>query len=568
VYGGMVVRVLIAIMVALTASPAAATAGTVSVVGGEPRFVAASGETNHVSTGKSGGVFTISDTVPLTAGAGCTPVSATKAQCPAAATRIAIQLGDRSDSMAITGGTAATGSGGTGNDLMRGRGQPDELIGGAGQDSLDGQVGADAMSGSEGDDIVLGGPDGDTINGGTGADDLRGGDGTDTVTYAGYGSTQGVTVTLDDVANDGNPTADGGRADNVRSDVENVIGGSGDDVLNGSPLANSLTGRAGTDTLNGRDGGDLLDGGSGPDLLAGGTGIDTSSFASRTTGVIVTLDDAANDGNADDASADNVRTENVTTGSGDDTITGNGDFNELDSGDGADHVEGGASPDTIDGGPGNDTLSSGDGNDTIDGGDGNDFLAGGRNHNVLNGGDGDDTLDGTAGAYMGTNEDMDGGPGDDMLKPGDGIDDVDGGDGFDTADYEDHNYTEGAEPGPNGVVITLDNVANDGNRFDCTYLGSSECGGSTEDNVRTTIERVIGTTEADGDTLIGDDNDNTLVGSYGPDILRGMGGDDDLQANDGQADQEIDCGAGTADAAEVDSIDPASDACENVTVGP
>jgi Ca2+-binding RTX toxin-like protein len=516
-------------LVVLLATAAPALAGTVSMVpGGEPTFVAASGETNHVKAGKSGSVFTVSDAVPLTAGAGCTQVSATTAHCASASTRITIQLGNRNDSMQITGGTAVTAAGGTGNDSLQGRGRND------------------------------------TLNGGTGGDDMQGGAGTDTVTYAGYGSTQGVTVTLDDFANDGNPPADAGRTDNVRSDVENLIGGAGPDTLNGSAGANSLNGRGGTDTLNGRDGDDLLNGGTGSDLLAGGTGIDTTTYAARTAGLTVTLDEVANDGNADDGSADNVRTENVIAGSGDDTVTGDGKFNEIDTGDGADTVDGKASPDTIDGGPGNDSLNGEDGNDTVDGGPGDDFLASGRNYDVLNGGEGDDTLSDSG--YMGTGQDMDGGPGNDMLIPGDGIDNVDGGDGFDTADYEIHNYTEGAEPGPNGVVITLDNVANDGNRFDCSYLGSSECGGSTEDNVRTTIEKVIGTTEADGDTITGDDLANTLVGSSGPDTLRGMGGDDDLDANDGEADTEIDCGDGSADVAHVDAFDPAPIGCE--TVGP
>lgn len=514
------------VVLALGGLPERAFAGTVSVVAGAPTFEAGAGEANAVKAGKSTGVFTISDSVPLTVGAGCTRTSATSAHCTSGSGRITIRLGDRSDSMSITGGTAVSATGGAGNDLMRGRGQDDRLTGGKG------------------------------------ADDMGGGAGIDTVSYTGYGPNQDVTVTLDDAANDGNPAVDGGRQDNVRSDIEDVVGGAGDDVLNGSPRPNRLAGAAGADTLNGRDGADLLGGGSGPDVMAGGTGTDTSSYAERTDAVSVTLDDAANDGNSADGSADNVRTENAITGSGNDTIAGNGDSNALHSGAGEDGVGGGASPDTIDGGPGNDSLNGEDGNDTVDGGPGNDFVGSGRNFDTLNGGEGDDTLSDSG--YMGTGQDMDGGPGDDMLIPGDGIDIVDGGDGFDTADYQSHNYTEGAEPGPDGVHITLDNVANDGNRFDCSYLGSSECDGSAEDNVRTTIERVVGTTEDDGDTLIGDDSANALVGSYGPDILRGMGGDDDLDANEGEADLEIDCGDGSADVAHVDGLDPAPVNCETV----
>jgi Ca2+-binding RTX toxin-like protein len=522
----------------LVGSAAPASAGTVSIVGGEPRFVAAGGEKNQVKAGKSGGVFTVSDVVPLTAGTGCTPLSAKSAQCPSPSTRITIQLGNRSDLMLMTGGTAVTGMGGTGDDALGGRGQAD------------------------------------TLSGGRGADDLQGGNGNDTATYAGYGASEGVTVTLDDVANDGNPTADGGRKDNVHSDVENLVGGSGDDVLNGSPAGNSLAGRAGADTLNGRDADDLLTGGPGPDLLAGGPGIDTSSYADRTTGVTVTLDHIANDGNSDDGSADSAQTENVVTGSGDDTVTGDGGINVIDTGSGADSAGGGAGPDTINGGPGDDTLGQGvvtadeDGNDTINGGPGDDIVRGGDNHNVVNGGDGNDTLDGAFGGIMGASDDMHGGTGDDTLIPGDNPDDVQGDGGFDTVDYRNHNYTEAVAAGPTGVVVTLDGVRNDGNNYDCSYLGSGECNGSALDNVGTTIEQVIGTNSADGDTLVGDDLGNTLVGAAGPDILRGHGGDDDLQANDGEADQEINCGDGSSDAADVDFVDPATDGCENVTVGP
>src|SRR5205823_675641 len=50
----------------------------------------------------------------------------------------------------------------------------------------------------------------------------------------------------------------------------NIIGGSGDDLLIGSTLANTITGNNGRDILMGGGGADNLDGGGGEDILIGG----------------------------------------------------------------------------------------------------------------------------------------------------------------------------------------------------------------------------------------------------------------------------------------------------------
>jgi hypothetical protein len=56
--------------------------------------------------------------------------------------------------------------------------------------------------------------------------------------------------------------------------IENAEGGSGDDVLIGNALDNTLTGNAGNDLLSGSDGDDSLFGGAGEDRLSGGQGDD------------------------------------------------------------------------------------------------------------------------------------------------------------------------------------------------------------------------------------------------------------------------------------------------------
>jgi lysophospholipase L1-like esterase len=74
---------------------------------------------------------------------------------------------------------------------------------------------------------------------------------------------------------------------------------------------------------------------------------------------------------------------------------------------------------------------------------------------------------------------------------------------------------------------------------------------------------------AANDTLIGGSGKDTLVGGRGPDALKGMSGNDQLLARDGVSDQTVDCGGGTADAAELDQLplDPSSavKGCETVT---
>ena len=56
--------------------------------------------------------------------------------------------------------------------------------------------------------------------------------------------------------------------------IENLIGGSGDDLLEGNARPNRLEGGAGADTLRGFDDADTLIGGAGNDTLSGGNGFD------------------------------------------------------------------------------------------------------------------------------------------------------------------------------------------------------------------------------------------------------------------------------------------------------
>lgn len=151
------------------------------------------------------------------------------------------------------------------------------VFGGAGNDTLHGDRGPDALWGEAGDDV---------LRNSEGADYFRGGSGNDTIHVLGNPlNAFGVVASLDDQPNDG-VLGHGfdGTGDNFFSDIENVIGGAGDDRITGSAANNRLEGAGGNDQLFGLAGNDTLLGGAGEDHLTdtqgtntfdGGAGIDT-----------------------------------------------------------------------------------------------------------------------------------------------------------------------------------------------------------------------------------------------------------------------------------------------------
>lgn len=178
-------------------------------------------------------------------------------------------------------------AGGAGADRINGGGGDDVLSGDDGDDRLNGEQGADWLYGGEGDDTLAGGDGADALYGGGGRDSLAGGEGDDSL-YGGAG---------DDVlyASAGQDHYEGGEGRDVivfaafatdlaidlsdysaysafiRNEIENAIGGSGDDQIRGTAYDNRLTGGAGDDTLDGSGGKDQLEGGDGADRLVGGS---------------------------------------------------------------------------------------------------------------------------------------------------------------------------------------------------------------------------------------------------------------------------------------------------------
>ncbi|MDT4987000.1 MAG: hypothetical protein QOI74_1094, partial [Micromonosporaceae bacterium] len=176
------------------------------------------------------------------------------------------------------------------------------------------------------------------------------------------------------------------------SDNSSIIaGGAGNDSLNGGPgltdpdvsTSNDLRGGDGNDILTGGNGTDVLDGGPGADKMLGGAGADLVTYASRTLPVTADLDGAADDGQAGEGDLIGTDVENLTGGSGNDVLTGNGANNVF---------NGGPGNDTLTGLAGSDGLTGGLGNDVLSGGDGDDFLLVEGGTNTADGGAGDDTI--------------------------------------------------------------------------------------------------------------------------------------------------------------------------------
>ncbi len=193
---------------------------------------------------------------------------------------------------------------------------------------------------------------------------FSGGAGFDSVSY--YWIEVGdVVLSLDGVANDGTQ-----GLDNLKTDIERLWGGQGNDTITGGPNNDVLIGSQGNDTIYGLGGSDtsVESQNDGNDVYNGGAGVDTIDYSGRTVAVTASLDGLANDGASGELDNLMPDIENVLTGSGDDTIIGSDLGNELEGGDGADTISGGAGNDILFGGAGIDSLDGGLGDDILDGG--------------------------------------------------------------------------------------------------------------------------------------------------------------------------------------------------------
>ncbi|HRX35493.1 MAG TPA: hypothetical protein P5337_03775, partial [Aestuariivirga sp.] len=382
----------------------------------------------------------------------------------------------------------------------------------AGSDIIDSPTtDADSVAGGEGDDFIVGGQGADVINGGGGQDMLS---------YA--ASADGVTLDL--ILSRG---FSGDAHGDTIINIEDVVGGQGDNVLRGGEDNNRLFGLGGKDTIEGRQGDDVIAGGGAKDMLYGNEGHDMLF---------------GEDGN--------------------DELYGGDDADLIEGGDGRDVLRGEAGDDVLNGNAGNDTMFGNDGNDTMMyGGDddpstpdayeeGVDVFNGGGDIDTadfsqfgfavladlgnatrtvqtrggsdlnpalgsltrlarligvenLTGTDFNDTLIGDAGDNT-----LSGGFGDDLLRGGDGSDLLIGGAGSDTADYSN-------EGGPFGNIIVT--AVNDVIQVADTFDGQDTFDG---------VENIIGTSDFDYITM--NSADNAVDGGAGNDTIDGGDGNDTI----------------------------------------
>jgi hypothetical protein len=106
------------IAVALAAVPSAAQAATVSDPIGILFVEAAPGETNNIRVFTENGELTVTDSVPIRAGAGCRSFEPRKVRCGTGSEFFDFRLGDGNDSMLVKAPLSGTVDGGRGDDLF------------------------------------------------------------------------------------------------------------------------------------------------------------------------------------------------------------------------------------------------------------------------------------------------------------------------------------------------------------------------------------------------------------------------------------------------------------------
>lgn len=203
------------------------------------------------------------------------------------------------DSIVIIAATdlpiSAFGTGSTnviGPAFYLGQGSADILNGTRYGDYIEGNDGNDILAGFGGADNIRGGGGVDELWGGAGNDTIDGGAGRDVVFY--LDTNAGVNVDL----SQSGVNVSGGLGNDRLTNVEDVIGTTGNDTLIGNGDGNLLVGLGGDDTIIGNGGHDILmatgsfnimDGGSGNDVIeagstsginTGGSGADTFIFYS------------------------------------------------------------------------------------------------------------------------------------------------------------------------------------------------------------------------------------------------------------------------------------------------
>lgn len=300
-----------------------------------------------------------------------------------------------------------------------GVGKPADIDGGDGADVLYGGDSNNTIRGGLGNDTLYGGTGNDLLEGGDGNDDLQGGTGDDSYFFAGLnlgddtiseaGSLGKDTIDLSGLTSGSGAAlilyqttfqavaANLGLTLSSATGIENMIGTSAQDWLEGNSLNNEIQGRSGDDYLLGGTGNDVYkytNADTGDDTLTEGANADTDTvdFSQFTaSGVALILSQTTFQAVGGDVGmylSDAAGFENIIGTQYADYLEGNSRPNEL---------WGGGGDDFIYGRGGNDTLHGGAGADDIGGDDGNDILYAQNDAVDSQNADGVDTLQGGLG---------------------------------------------------------------------------------------------------------------------------------------------------------------------------
>ena len=412
-----------------------------------------------------------------------------------------------------TGGTGGDASGDSFTNIegVLGSSSGDSIAGDSRDNWINGGAGNDTITGGGGNDTLLGGDGNDIFkNTGIGRHFYDGGLGTNTVSYDGFATKIDVNL----LRTDGNTNGAGGQE--FFTNIQNIDGGSENDLIAGDGQNNTLRGGGGDDSLSGAAGNDLLIGdtgsdtligGSGADTLNGGDGLDVASYANASASIKLDLSVPTN-GSGDAQGDVLIGIESIIGSSFSDTFIAGGSTTNYSftGGSGVDEISFESSVSAV-----SVNLLSGLGVggsaqgarfmsiENITGSIYDDTLQGNSDANLILGGIGNDTLFGSSGG----NDTLDGGVGNNVVD-----------------------YTTISSGSSNSIRFNMTEV-------NAGYFNVTVGGGSQVDKLKG-FETVIGT---DGsDSMIGDVSANRFQGGIGKDTLNGGDGADTLE---GGADNDV-----------------------------
>ncbi|MFM9938440.1 MAG: VCBS domain-containing protein [Hyphomicrobiaceae bacterium] len=368
-----------------------------------------------------------------------------------------------------------------------------------------GGSGNDVLTGTSEEDNIYGAAGNDTLNGAGGPDHLYGGTGNDTFVVD-------ASDTVIELAGEGTDTVQAGFSYALGANVENLVLTGGDD--------SSGTGNALNNTITGNGGANLIDGGAGADTMSGGTGDDTyvvDTAADRLIEATSSGTDTVRTALASYSLAATANVENIVyTGTGSFAGTGNSLSNTIEGGAAGDTLSGGAGADRLIGGAGDDSYVvdnvgdlaielDGQGTDTVT--SSVSFTLGADIENL--------TLTGTA-PLAGTGNTLD-----NVITGGAGANTIDGGLGDDRMAGGADNDTYVVDS-VGDVVIEAASQGTDTVRTGIDYV----LGANIENLVLTGAENLSGTGNALANALTGNSGNNILDGGAGIDSMTGGLGDD------------------------------------------